>query len=63
MPREADTHIRVSSETWTRLTARKKPGDSFDDVIKEALDELEEFEDSAESGEPDEPPDTPTVPA
>lgn len=42
MPREADTHIRVTEETWKRLNARKGPGDSFDDVINDLLDLHEE---------------------
>lgn len=37
--RNADTHIRVSEETWTRLNRRKGPGDSFDDVLRELLEE------------------------
>ena len=41
MPREADTHVRVTEETWKRLNARKGPGDSFEDVIRTMLDELE----------------------
>jgi hypothetical protein len=40
--RNADTHIRVSEETWTRLNRRKGPGDSFDDVLRELLDEEQE---------------------
>lgn len=48
MPREADTHIRVTEDTWKQLNARKGPGDSFDDVISELLeDEDEDTEDSA----------------
>lgn len=39
--RNADTHIRVSEETWTRLNRRKGPGDSFDDVLRELLEEEE----------------------
>ena len=39
MARNADTHIRVSEETWTRLNRRKGPGDSFDDVLRALLDE------------------------
>jgi predicted CopG family antitoxin len=26
--------LRVSEETWTMLNQRKRPGDSFDDVIR-----------------------------
>jgi len=39
--RKADQHIRVSEETWTRLNRRKGPGDSFDDVLRELLEEEE----------------------
>jgi len=39
----ADTvSMRVSEETWKRLHDRKGPGDSFDDVIQELLDEIDE---------------------
>jgi|GEM_PF-3177637 len=49
MPRKADTHIRVTEETWSRLNRLKGPGDSFNDVIEALLD------DEAEEGggEPD----------
>lgn len=40
--RKSDTHIRVSEETWTELNIRKRPGDSFDDVIVRLLEEEEE---------------------
>ncbi len=33
------TTIEVSGDTWTRLNRRKQPGQSFDDVIKEVLEE------------------------
>ncbi|WP_460918545.1 DUF7557 family protein [Salinarchaeum chitinilyticum] len=36
------TNIEVRRETWKRLTMRKEPGDSFDDVIQDLLDELED---------------------
>lgn len=36
-PRKADTHVRVTEETWSDLNQRKKPGDSFDDVIQRLL--------------------------
>jgi predicted CopG family antitoxin len=39
MGREADTHIRVTEETWKELNQRKGPGDSFEDVISRLLDE------------------------
>lgn len=31
--------IRVTDETWKRLNARKDPGDTFDDVLNELLEE------------------------
>jgi predicted CopG family antitoxin len=39
MPREADKHIRVTEETWLDLNKKKRPGDSFDDVLQRLLDE------------------------
>ena len=39
MARKSDTHIRVSEDTWTELNKRKRPGDSFDDVIKRLLED------------------------
>lgn len=41
---EQGTTIHVSNETWKRLLMRKEPGDSFDDVLADALDELEELQ-------------------
>jgi len=38
MGRNADTHIRVTEETWQELNQKKGPGDSFDDVITQLLD-------------------------
>lgn len=38
MPSE-DAVIRVSGSTWKELNQRKTPGDSFDDVIQDLLDE------------------------
>jgi predicted CopG family antitoxin len=34
-----DTSIRIKVDTWRRLRSRKGPGESFDDVINEILDE------------------------
>lgn len=34
-----DTHIRVSEENWQRLNSKKKPGDTFDDVIDRLISE------------------------
>ncbi len=42
MPRKADTHIRVTEETWAKLNERKRPGDSFDDVLNRLLDDADE---------------------
>jgi predicted CopG family antitoxin len=39
MSREADKHIRVTDETWMELNQRKRPGDSFDDVLQRLLNE------------------------
>lgn len=39
MGRDADTHIRVTEDVWSELNAKKKPGDSFNDVIERLLDE------------------------
>lgn len=38
------TGIQVHGDTWKRLLMRKSPGDSFDDVINDALTELEELQ-------------------
>jgi len=53
MNRKADTHIRVQESTWSRLNARKRPGDSFDDVIVRLLDEAEDDGGSDGAREPD----------
>lgn len=39
-----DTSIGIDEKTWKRLNSRKGPGDSFESVINDALDELEEFQ-------------------
>jgi predicted CopG family antitoxin len=36
-----DTSIRIKVDTWERLRSRKGPGESFDDVINEVLDDVE----------------------
>lgn len=41
MGRNAETHIRVTEETWEQLNRKKGPGDSFEDVITGLLDEEE----------------------
>lgn len=38
------TTVNVSRDTWKRLTMRKEPGDTYDDVISELLDQVEETE-------------------
>lgn len=35
------TTVRVHSDTWDRLDEFKSRGDTFDDVINDALDALE----------------------
>lgn len=35
------TTVRISGDTWDRLDGFKTRGDSFDDVINDALDALE----------------------
>jgi predicted CopG family antitoxin len=42
MGRTADTHIRVTSDTWKELNQRKEPGESFDDVLQRLIAESEE---------------------
>ena len=44
MARNADTHIRISEETWKELNSQKGPGDSFEDVISDLIDRNEELE-------------------
>jgi predicted CopG family antitoxin len=38
------TTVEVTDETWKRLLMRKNRGDTFDDVITEALDLAEQYE-------------------
>lgn len=45
---EESTTIQVSINTWQRLSFRKEPGDSFDDVITELLDKVEDLEEKEE---------------
>jgi hypothetical protein len=33
----SDTNIAVSDEVWTALNSRKRPGESFDDVLRRLL--------------------------
>jgi len=42
MGRKADNHIRVRDATWQELNSRKKPGESFDDVITRLLNECDD---------------------
>lgn len=37
-----DTTIRVNKSTWRRLTNRKEPGVSYDEIINELIDEVED---------------------
>lgn len=37
-----DTNIRIKKGTWRHLHEMKDPGESFDDVIQELLDEHDE---------------------
>lgn len=36
-----DPPIRVSEETWIQLNRRKRPGETFDDVVSRLLDEVD----------------------
>jgi hypothetical protein len=42
------TNIRVTEAVWTYLNAQKRPGESFDDVLRRVLD----LEDEAATAEP-----------
>ena len=33
------TTVKVSRETWQDLNSRKTPGDSFDDIIRELIEQ------------------------
>ena len=37
-------NIRIKRDTWQHLHNRKGPGDSFDDVIRDLIDQVEEVE-------------------
>ena len=37
-----DTSIRVTRDTWKRLTRLKEPGVSYDEIINDLLDEVGE---------------------
>lgn len=41
MPDDDITTVKVSKDTWRRLNIRKTPGDSFDDVIADLLEQVE----------------------
>jgi len=43
------TSIRIKKDTWRRLRHRKGPGESFDDVLTEILDEFAENVDEWEA--------------
>lgn len=53
MDRKADTHIRVTEETWAALNAKKRPGDSFDDVIQRLLSNSDSSEPGDDSSSTD----------
>jgi len=36
------TNISIHDDIWRELRARKDPGDSFNDVLRELLDEVAE---------------------
>lgn len=55
-----DTSIGVNEPTWKRLNARKGPGDDFEAVINDALDELERLQEIVESVGPEGDVDEPT---
>lgn len=41
------TTVNVSHKTWKRLTLRKEPGKTYDDVITELLDLADEVEEES----------------
>lgn len=41
---EETTTVTVSKDTWKELHLRKDPGDSFDDVIRDLLEEADKDE-------------------
>lgn len=44
------TTITIGEETWKRLSARKSPGDSFDDVVTRLLDQDDRLSAEADGG-------------
>lgn len=45
-----ETTIRIKRDTWARLNSRRqRPGESFDDVVRQLLDHEEEREGAGES--------------
>lgn len=36
------TTVKVKHETWAKLNQLKEPGDSFDDIISDLLEQAEE---------------------
>lgn len=44
--RDDRTTVSLYEDTWSRLNARKRPGDSMDDVVNRLLNETEESTDS-----------------
>jgi len=43
-----DVTIRLKENTWVELNKRKRPGDSFDDVIQRLLEEHDSLEEALE---------------
>jgi hypothetical protein len=43
---EGKTNVEVTNDTWRRLTLRKEPGKTYDDIIEELLDIAEEQEEA-----------------
>lgn len=44
-----DTNIRIKGDTWHALNSMKGPGESFDDVIQDLLEEHDQSGDTAEA--------------
>jgi argonaute-like protein implicated in RNA metabolism and viral defense len=42
---EGKTNVEVTNDTWRRLTLRKEPGKTYNDIIQELLDIAEQQED------------------
>jgi len=46
-------NIKISDETWRRLNVRKRPGDTFEDVVERLLDEApcDDFESTEQTAD------------